>query len=178
MKRREFMALVGSTTVAGPLAAPAQQAVPVVGFLHPQSPEGYVEPMPGFRQGLKDAGYVEGENLAVEYHWANNQTERLSALAADLVRRRVAVIAGAVGASGAHRPTRGAIFRTPQLIGRSDAAMEDRSFLKAVTVLLSAVFGLVLLTASTFSHSSLDSGLGVVLLIVAFFLLVVWFLRR
>jgi putative ABC transport system substrate-binding protein len=69
----------------------------VLGFLHSQSPENYVEPIRGFRQGLKDAGYVEGENLAIEYRWANNQLDRMPALAADLVRRRVAVIATAGG---------------------------------------------------------------------------------
>ena len=93
MRRREFITLVGGSATAWSFAARAQRAMPVIGFLHPQSPEGYVEPMRGFRQGLKDAGYVEGENLAVEYRWANNQIERLSALAADLVRRGVAVIA-------------------------------------------------------------------------------------
>jgi putative ABC transport system substrate-binding protein len=97
--RREFVTLLsGAAAVAWPLAARAQQpALPVIGFLHPQSPEGYVEPMRGFRQGLKEAGYVEGENLAVEYRWANNQMERLSALAVDLVRRRVAAIAAPGG---------------------------------------------------------------------------------
>jgi putative tryptophan/tyrosine transport system substrate-binding protein len=101
MKRREFISLLGSAA-AWPLAAHAQgPAVPVVGFLHPSSPEGYGSPMRAFRQGLKDAGFVEGENVTIEYRWADNQIDRLSALAAALVRRQVAVIAvGGGSASG------------------------------------------------------------------------------
>src|SRR5262245_64725963 len=71
----------------------AQQAtMPVVGFLHSQSPEGFTESLRGFRQGLKDSGYVEGETVAIEYRWADNQIDRLPALAAEFVHRRVAVI--------------------------------------------------------------------------------------
>ena len=72
--------------------------MPVIGFLSARSPDGYGERLSGFRQGLKETGYVEGENVAIEYRWAENQNDRLPALAAELVRRRVAVIA-ALGAA-------------------------------------------------------------------------------
>jgi ABC-type uncharacterized transport system substrate-binding protein len=90
VNRRAFIALLGGTAVAWPLAARAQQ--PVVGFLSPASPDGYTERLRGFRQGLKDTGYVERENIAIEYRWAENQLDRLPSLAAELIRRQVAVI--------------------------------------------------------------------------------------
>src|SRR5215813_5540885 len=93
MKRREFIAGLGGAA-AWPMAARAQQAaMPVIGLLDPRSPHMLAAPSRGFRQGLKDTGYVEGENVALEYRWAENQMDRLPALATELVRRQVSVIA-------------------------------------------------------------------------------------
>jgi len=98
MRRREVIALLGSAA-AWPLAARAQQPIPTIGFLHSQSPEALADALPGFRQGLKEAGYSEGENVAIEYRWAENQLDRLPALAGDLVRKGVAVIVAGGGSA-------------------------------------------------------------------------------
>src|SRR5271169_3765418 len=102
MRRREFITFLGGAAVAWPLAARAQQpAMPVIGFLSPLSAEDdYKNRTVPFLQGLKETGYVEGQNVAVEYRYAENQIDRLPALVADLVRRRVAVIV-ATGAPAA-----------------------------------------------------------------------------
>jgi putative ABC transport system substrate-binding protein len=97
MRRREFISLLGGTAVAWPLAARAQQAMPVVGFLSARSPGDSSDPLAGFRRGLKEGGFVEGQNVVIEFRWANGEYSRLPQMAAELVRRQVNVIAAVGG---------------------------------------------------------------------------------
>ena len=101
MNRRKFIMLLGGAAAAWPVAARAQPSIPTVGFLDLRSADVVGERLRGFRQGLKDNGYVEGDNVTIVYRWAENQIGRLPELAEELVRRQVAVIA----TSGSDRAT-------------------------------------------------------------------------
>jgi putative ABC transport system substrate-binding protein len=113
--RREVITLLGGA-VAWPLAARGQPALPVVGYLESRSPDGMTDRLRAFRQGLKDTGYVEGQNVRIEYRWAENQVDRLPMLAAELVRQTVNVIATTGGPEVA-LAAKGATMTIPIVFG-------------------------------------------------------------
>jgi putative ABC transport system substrate-binding protein len=121
MTRRKFITLLGGAA-AWPIAARAQQTdhlSPVIGFLHPSSPEPFGHIIEGFRRGLTDTGFIDGRNVAIEYRWARGQYDRLPTLAAELVQRRVRVILAGGGEVGA-LAAKGASATTPILFNTSD----------------------------------------------------------
>jgi putative ABC transport system substrate-binding protein len=120
MRRREFIALVGGAAAVWPIVVRAQQpAMPVVSFINGGSPEGMARPAAAFRRALQEAGYVEGQNVAVEYHWLEGNYDRVSALIGDLIRRRVAVIA-IPGATPATIAAKAATATIPIVFGLGD----------------------------------------------------------
>ena len=111
MRRREFISLLGGGAAAWPLAARAQQsAMPVIGFLNGASPNGYAPMVAAFRQGLNEAGYVEGRNVAIEFRWAEGQNDRLPALAELVINLRTAKALG--------------LDLPPMLLARADEEIE------------------------------------------------------
>ena len=123
MRRREFITLVGGAA-AWPIAARAQQSIPIVGYINSGAPAPMAGLVSAFHEGLSEVGYVEGQNVAVEYRWSEGRSDRLPELAADLVRRRVAVIV-AIGGSGPAQAAKDATTTIPIVFVSGDDAIES-----------------------------------------------------
>ena len=112
MRRREFIVLIGAAAATWPVAARAQSSMPVIGFLHGADAISFAPQLVGFHQGLKEGGFIEGRNVTIEYRWAEGRFDQLPAMATDLVRRRVSVIA-AVGGNNSNLAAKAATDRIP-----------------------------------------------------------------
>jgi putative ABC transport system substrate-binding protein len=124
VRRREFITLLGGAAVGWPLAARAQQSMPVIGFMSARSPEDSVHLLEAFRRGLKEGGFVEGQNVAIEFRWARGQYDRLPEMAADLVSRRVNVLT-AVGGDPSPRAAKRATSTIPIVFGMGGDPVRD-----------------------------------------------------
>ena len=124
MRRREFITLLGGVAAAWPLAARAQQSMPVIGFMSARSPEDSVHLLEAFRRGLKEGGFVEGQNVAIEFRWARGEYNRLPEMAADLVSRRVNVLT-AVGGDPSPRAAKRATSTIPIVFGMGGDPVRD-----------------------------------------------------
>jgi len=123
VKRREFITLLGGAA-AWPLAARAQQSMPVIGFMSARSPEDSVHLLEAFRRGLKEGGFVEGQNVVIEFRWARGEYDRLPEMAADLVSRRVSVLT-AVGGDPSPRAAKRATSTIPIVFGIGGDPVSD-----------------------------------------------------
>jgi len=124
MRRRDFITLLGSAVAAWPLAARAQQSMPVIGFMSARSPEDSVHLLEAFRRGLKEGGFVEGQNVVIEFRWARGEYDRLPEMAADLVSRRVSVLT-AVGGDPSPRAAKRATSTIPIVFGIGGDPVRD-----------------------------------------------------